>query len=80
MVSVVKDPRCRRHGFNPRVRKIPWSRKWQPTPVSLPETFRGQRSLAVGYDPRDHKELGMTERKHTCSLTEEARVTLETEG
>ena len=31
---------CRRHkrcGFNPWVRKIPWRRKWQPTPVFLLE-------------------------------------------
>ena len=27
---------CRRPGFNPWVRKIPWRRKWQPTPVFLP--------------------------------------------
>ena len=26
---------CRRHEFNPWVRKIPWRRKWQPTPVFL---------------------------------------------
>ena len=26
---------CRRHGFDPWVRKIPWRRKWQPTPVFL---------------------------------------------
>ena len=39
---------CRRHGFNPRVRKIPWRRKWQPTPVFLPGKSHGQRSLA-GY-------------------------------
>ena len=36
---------CRRVGFNPWVRKIPWRRKWQPTPVFLPEEFHGQRSL-----------------------------------
>ena len=23
-------------GFNPQVGKIPWRRKWQPTPVFLP--------------------------------------------
>ena len=28
--------------------KIPWRRTWQPTPVSMPEKFQGQRSLA-GY-------------------------------
>ena len=27
---------CRRCRFDPWVRKIPWSRKWQPTPVFLP--------------------------------------------
>ena len=37
---------CRRHGFDPWVRKSPWSRKWQPTPVFLPREFHGQRSLA----------------------------------
>ena len=24
---------CRRHGFDPWIRKIPWRRKWQPNPV-----------------------------------------------
>ena len=46
----------RRHGFDPWVRKIPWRRKWQPTPVFLPRQFRGQRSLA-GYSPWGCKEL-----------------------
>ena len=41
---------CRRHKFNPWVRKIPWRRKWQPTPVFLPGEFHGQRSLA-SYNP-----------------------------
>ena len=27
---------CRRPRFHPWVRKIPWNRKWQPTPVFLP--------------------------------------------
>ena len=32
-----KEPacQCRRCEFNPWVRKIPWRRKWQPTPVFL---------------------------------------------
>ena len=33
---------CRRPGFNPWVRKIPWRRKWQPTPVFLPGEFLGE--------------------------------------
>jgi len=40
------------------VRKIPWRRKWQPTPVFLPGKSHGQRSLAV-YLPWDHKESDM---------------------
>ncbi|KAB0337726.1 hypothetical protein FD754_025020 [Muntiacus muntjak] len=34
--------------FDPWVRKIPWRRKWQPTPVFMPRELHGQRSL-VGY-------------------------------
>ena len=47
---------CRRHkrcGFDPWVRKIPWRRAWQPTPVFLPGESHGQRSLA-GYSPQGH--------------------------
>ena len=50
--SACQCGRCRRHGFDPWVRKIPWRRKWQPTPVFLPRKFHGQRSL-VGYSPWD---------------------------
>ena len=31
--------------FDPWVGKIPWRRKWQTTPVFLPEKSQGQRSL-----------------------------------
>ena len=34
--TVVKNLPARRGGFDPWVRKIPWRRKWQPTPVFLP--------------------------------------------
>ena len=51
---------CRRHGFDSWVRKIPWRRKWQPTPVFSPGEFHGQRSL-VGYSAWGCKELDMTE-------------------
>ena len=50
-------------GFVPWVGKIPWRRKWQPTPVFLPGQSHGQRSL-VGYSPWGHKELDVTERLH----------------
>ena len=51
---------CRKPGFHFWVRKIPWRRKWQPTPVFLPAQSHGQRSLA-GYSPWGRKELDMTE-------------------
>ena len=41
-------------------RKIPWRRKWQPTPVFLPGDSHGQRTLA-GYSPWGRKESGTTE-------------------
>ena len=37
-----------RLGFDPWVRKVPWRRAQQPTPVFLPGEPQGQRSLA-GY-------------------------------
>ena len=45
------------------VGKIPWRRKWQPTPVFLPGESHGQRSLA-NYNPRGCKESDMTEQLH----------------
>ena len=33
--------RHERHGFYSWVRKFPWSRKWQPTPVFLPGNCHG---------------------------------------
>ena len=50
--------RFRRPGFNPWVGKIPWRRKWQPTPVFLPGKSYGQRSL-VGYCPVDGRRVGL---------------------
>ena len=58
--SACQCRRCKRTGFSPWVRKIPWRRKWQPTPVFLPEKFHGQRSL-LGYSPWGHKQSDKTE-------------------
>ena len=52
--------RCRRCGFDTWVRKIPWRRKWHPTPVFLQGKAHGQGSLE-GYSPWGRKELDMTE-------------------
>ena len=60
---------CRRHRrcrFDPWIGKIPWRRKWQPTPVFLPGEFHGQRSL-VGYGPWGHKESDTTEQVNTVA-------------
>ena len=55
MQELQKDKR-----FHPWVRKIPWRRTWQPTPVFLPGESHGQRSLA-GYSPLGLKESEKTE-------------------
>ena len=62
--SVCQCKRCKSRGFSPWVGKVPWSRKWQPTPVFLPRESHAQRSLA-GYSPLSHKELDTTECTHT---------------
>ena len=58
---------CRRHkrcGFDPWIRKTPWRRAWQHTPVFLPGESHGQRSL-VGYSPWGRRESDMTEHTGT---------------
>ena len=46
--SACRCRRCKRCRFSPWVRKITWSRKWQPAPVFLPlQTMGSQR---VGHD------------------------------
>ena len=60
--SEVKESACNAGdlGSIPGLGKIPWRRKWQPTPVFLPGEFHGQRSL-VGYSPWGRKESDTTE-------------------
>ena len=52
-------------GFNPWVGKIPWRRKWQPTPVFFPGKSHGQRSLVV-YSPWCCKQSETTEQLTTA--------------
>ena len=59
--------RCKRRGFDLWVGKMPWRRKWQPTPIFLSGESHGERSL-VGYSPWDHKELDTAEWLRTCLL------------
>ena len=51
--------------FDSWVGKIPWRRKWQPTPVSLPGKSHERRGL-VGYSPWSLKE---TRLRDFASLT-----------
>ena len=65
MAQTVKHlPAVWETGFDPWVRKIPWRRKWQPTPVFLPGECHGQRSLASYSSPRGLIESDTTERLH----------------
>ena len=71
-----KEPACqcrrhKQHGFNPWVGKIPWRRKWQPTPVFLPGKFHGQRNL------EGLKSMGL-QRVTLALLGMEARVVFNT--
>ena len=59
--SACQRKRCK---FNPWVGKIPWRRKWQPTPILLPGESHGRRSLA-GCSPWGHTESDTTERLST---------------
>ena len=75
-----KEPawQCKRHkslGFSPWVGKIPWRRKWQPTPMFLPGKSHGQRSLA-DYSSWGHRELDMTEWLLLLLLSHVRRVQL----
>ena len=56
--SIYKCWSHRRPGVDPWVGKIPWRRKWQPTPVFLPGKSHRQRSLVVC------KESDMIEHMH----------------
>ena len=71
------SPACS-HTFYLWVGKIPWRRKWQPTPVSLPGKSHGQRNLE-DYSPWGRKELDTTEateREHVGDSDNEKLTTL----
>ena len=79
---MVKEPTCqwRKHKkcrFTPWVGKIPWRRKWQPSPLFLPGEPHEQRSLA-GYSAWGHTELDTTEwlNLHAAQMTLEPGVSL----
>ena len=47
--------RCKRFEFDPWVGKIPWRRKWQPTPAFLPGESHGQRTLGAAQSIGSHR-------------------------
>ena len=69
---------CRKCRFEPWVWKIPWSRKWHPTPVFLPGKPHGHRNL-VGYSSWGHKESDTTEQLSTILHRNEMVSKLESE-
>ena len=64
--SACQCRRCKRHRCDPWVAKIPWNRKWQPTPVYLPES-----SMDRAWSATVHRlaELDTTECVHMCTHT-----------
>ena len=54
---IVATSQCWRPRFDLWVGKIPWRRKWQPTPVLMTGKSHGPTSL-VGSSPRGRKESG----------------------
>ena len=65
--------------LDPWVRKIPWRRKWQSTPVLLPGKSHGWRNL-VGYSPWGRQESGTTERLHSTQLINNVVIVSDEKG
>ena len=69
------SPAVQWHEFNPWVRKIPWRREQQHTPVFLPGKLHGQRSLQgcspqrVRHDLVTKQKRKKTERKLLWNLS-----------
>ena len=54
IITIIKLIRCQ---FDPWLVRIPWRKKWPPSPVFLPGKFHGQNSLA-DYNPWGRKRVG----------------------
>ena len=61
--STCQCRRLKRCRFDPWVRKTPWRRKWQSTPVLWPGEFHRQKTLVSC--PRGTKESDMPKYTHT---------------
>ena len=68
MVKNLPANRRRSCRFDPWVGKIPWRRKWQPTPIFLTGKSQGRRNL-VGYNPWDCKRVNWATKQQQILLT-----------
>ena len=57
--------RRKRHGFNPWIRKIPWSKKWQPTPIFLPGKFMDRETWWATVPGVTKSRTGLSKNPHT---------------
>ena len=77
--SVVKEAACnagdRRRRFDPWVRKIPWRRAWQPTPVFLPGEFHELRLQSIA-SHRVRQDGSNWAHTHTCRFSSVAQSCL----
>ena len=84
-LSKLKESSCqcrghRRSKLNQWVEKIPWRRKWQPTPAFSPGKSHGQRSLA-GHTPWNRKRvrhLAAKQQQQKLEIYEQTGVTTTT--
>ena len=62
--------RCERHGFDPWIRKIPWSRKWQPTIgfSSSVQSLSHIRLFATPWTAARHTSLSITNSQSLLKL------------
>ena len=73
---------CRRPGFDPWAERIPWRRKWHPTPVFLSGKSHGHRSLAVDspWDYRVGHDLATKQQQSFIALIFKRLTALELPG
>ena len=69
LIRIESSYQCRGGMFDPWIRKMPWRRKWQPTPVFLPGKSHGQKSL-VRYSPWGLKSYTRLSNQTTKSVQE----------
>ena len=72
---------CRKPGFDPWLRKVPWRREWLHIPVFLLGEFHGQRSLAecIPWGQRESDPTEGLTHTHTHTHIYKTRVILATE-